>query len=617
MAYSRINYVGNGSQTQFAINFPLGFLTRSDVTCYVIGEVDGLGNQVYRTLTWINDGLVQVSGTAPDVDATVVFERTVDKETLIHDYSDGSAIIEENLDQSNKQNIMLMHEVLDGRFGVLADDIDMGQHTVKNLVDPVDDQDAVNLRFFMDNNASENKLAAAAAQAAAEQAEANAELAEANAEAAAATAAADVASTLAGYVTSAQAAKAAAELAETNAETAEVNAVAAQVAAEAARDESVIAVGGIKITNADTTAAKANDKIVVSGSLTKTVLNPGANEQLQLGFDMSSTNSAISALSSQVDTLKTNLAMTIIRLIANAGSSYMGMVDGWADEFEDTAGIGALGTATYDATGDYIHNPGGYTADVVPVMTSNTAPSGVVTTSPRQAGSGYECFDGSLDQDNNYTYLNTIPAYIAYQATSAKVIQRYSILPQGAFRWPTSWQFQGSNDGSNWTTLHTVTNEEYATWTGRRYYSFSNATAYLHHRLYMTAGSHAPYIMITDFEMMEAIQPPNSTVASIIKTADASPSHGRVTLVVDPQVSVSYGTDNSIRMSRDGGTTWVTGTMTAEAVNLDFPGGYIVDVVTASFDFSGTPSGTDMQLEWATFNNKYQLLHAWYPEWGS
>lgn len=168
MAYSRINYVGNGSQTQFAINFPLGFLTRSDVTCYVIGEVDGLGNQVYRTLTWINDGLVQVSGMAPDVGATVVFERTIDKATLVHDYSDGEGIIEQSLDESNKQNIMLVHEVLDGRFGVLADDIDMGQHTVKNLVDPVDDQDAVNLRFFMDNNASENKLAAEAAQAAAD-----------------------------------------------------------------------------------------------------------------------------------------------------------------------------------------------------------------------------------------------------------------------------------------------------------------------------------------------------------------------------------------------------------------------------------------------------------------
>jgi hypothetical protein len=178
MAFSRINYIGTGAQSQFAINFPLGFIKRSDVTCYVQGEVDGAGDQVYRELTWVSDGLVTVEGTAPDLGAVVVFERTVSKDELVHDYADGSAIIEEHLDQSNKQSIMLAHEVLDGRFGVIQNNIDMGQFSIKNVADPVDAQDAVNLQHFNANNAYENKVAAQEAQAAAEYASGAAELAQ-------------------------------------------------------------------------------------------------------------------------------------------------------------------------------------------------------------------------------------------------------------------------------------------------------------------------------------------------------------------------------------------------------------------------------------------------------
>ncbi len=124
MSYSYITRLGDGSTNTFSINFVLGFLKREYVTCRVGEEVDGIGVPVFRTITWINDGLVSISGPAPGVDVPVVFRRTMNKQVLQHDYSDGAQIEELNLDESNLQLIMICHELLDGRIdasGIVLD----------------------------------------------------------------------------------------------------------------------------------------------------------------------------------------------------------------------------------------------------------------------------------------------------------------------------------------------------------------------------------------------------------------------------------------------------------------------------------------------------------------
>lgn len=145
MAYSIIETVGNGT-SQYAINFTLGFNSRTEVTCQVNNEVDGLNDPVHRTLSWINDGLVEVAGGPFDSGDTLVFRRTIDKTELIHDYENGEPIEERNLDESNKQNLMSIHELLDGRFeSPLAQDLDMGGHKIINLAPGTELTDAVNL----------------------------------------------------------------------------------------------------------------------------------------------------------------------------------------------------------------------------------------------------------------------------------------------------------------------------------------------------------------------------------------------------------------------------------------------------------------------------------------
>jgi hypothetical protein len=166
MAYSIIETVGNGS-SQYPINFTLGYNSQDEVKCQVNGAVDGLGDPVYSALTWINPGLVEVAGGPFDGDDDLVFTRTVDKTELIHDYSNGEAIEELNLDESNKQTLMAIHEVLDGRLeSPLVQDLDMGNHKIVNLADGVDPQDAVTMNQI-DLVTLNDTVAAAAASAAA------------------------------------------------------------------------------------------------------------------------------------------------------------------------------------------------------------------------------------------------------------------------------------------------------------------------------------------------------------------------------------------------------------------------------------------------------------------
>jgi hypothetical protein len=112
-----------------------------------------------------------------------------------------------------------------------------------------------------------------------------------------------------------------------------------------------------------------------------------------------------------------------------------------------------------------------------PIMTSNNTPSGVAFASSQNgAFTPYNAFT----QDGNYaTYwqsgvLNS--GILGYQFTSGKVIKRYVLkgLSTPATPNPATWTFQGSNDGSSYTTLETVTG--YSMPAGGNYTSGSSRT---------------------------------------------------------------------------------------------------------------------------------------------
>ena len=113
--------------------------------------------------------------------------------------------------------------------------------------------------------------------------------------------------------------------------------------------------------------------------------------------------------------------------------------------------------------------------------------------------------------DANYETKWIAPAnqtpWIAYQfaASATYIIQRYRITAGNDFldRDIKSWQFQGSNNGSDWDTLHTVTNEFFGPRYEQRDYYFKNNTAYEYYRINVTANWGSGDCQLMEIEMYE------------------------------------------------------------------------------------------------------------------
>lgn len=114
MGYSRTTVVYSGGARTFSHSLSLGFINRDQIRVYILGELDGSGNQIYRAFTWVDDNTITVTN-AIAIGRTVVIERTVPKDSLIIDFTNPGSALRPNLDKALKQTLMAVHEVLDGR----------------------------------------------------------------------------------------------------------------------------------------------------------------------------------------------------------------------------------------------------------------------------------------------------------------------------------------------------------------------------------------------------------------------------------------------------------------------------------------------------------------------
>lgn len=93
---------------------------------------------------------------------------------------------------------------------------------------------------------------------------------------------------------------------------------------------------------------------------------------------------------------------------------------------------------------------------LVPIMTSNSTPSGLASASTEYGiGLAFKAFDGD---DNTRWSSNSGSATqsLTYAFDTAKKISKYKIVSNGTDR-ITSWDLRASNDNSQWTVLGTYT----------------------------------------------------------------------------------------------------------------------------------------------------------------
>lgn len=230
MALSVIVIPGDGVTTQHNIPFALGYLREEDVKCRVGDEVDGTGNPVYRALTFLSEEVVQVAGTPAPVGVDYVFTRSVARDSLIVNYEDGAVQNEENLNAAQKQSLMLVHEVLDGRFEQFQSDVGLGGFRITDMGNPVNAQDGAT-KAYVDGQFSSNAANLAAAVAARDSA-----IAAQNAAQGSAASAATNANTASTAATNALSSQTAAAASAGNAGTSATNAAASAAAALASQN---------------------------------------------------------------------------------------------------------------------------------------------------------------------------------------------------------------------------------------------------------------------------------------------------------------------------------------------------------------------------------------------
>jgi len=150
MALSAVSYAADGIVTDFVLSFTLGYLRKEHIQ--VEQRLDGeIEFTIIPNTEWIfiNQDQGIRFNVAPVNLSSIRLRRITPNNLLIHDYEDGSLVIEENLDESNKQSIMLMHEAIDGFSDLGAgSDLDMAGLRIVNLGNPIADGDAVNFGTF-------------------------------------------------------------------------------------------------------------------------------------------------------------------------------------------------------------------------------------------------------------------------------------------------------------------------------------------------------------------------------------------------------------------------------------------------------------------------------------
>jgi hypothetical protein len=84
-----------------------------------------------------------------------------------------------------------------------------------------------------------------------------------------------------------------------------------------------------------------------------------------------------------------------------------------------------------------------------------------------------------------------------FGVNNAQVVKRYTINSADVpARDPKDWQFQGSQDGSTWTTLDTRSGQSFSVVNAQNTYDIGNTTAYQYYRLNITADNGAAAVAV-------------------------------------------------------------------------------------------------------------------------
>lgn len=321
MAYSYVQYTGNGSIKTFSV--PFTYISKSHIAVKVNGVLKAAGTDY----SWDTDSSITFV-TAPGTGLTVDIRRASSPSQRLIDFQDGSTLTQDILDADSNQNFFMAQEAIDAvasNIALASDGVyDANNKRIKNLADPINAQDAVSKNWA--ETASSSQVAQATTQANNSASSAAASATSAAASAASATSASGSAATATTKATdssnsaTASAASAAAALTSKNAAaTSETNAASsassASSSATAANTSAVNAATSASgaSASASTATTKASD---ASGSATA-----ASNSASAAATSATNAASSASSASSSATTAATQATNSASSATAAAGSA--------------------------------------------------------------------------------------------------------------------------------------------------------------------------------------------------------------------------------------------------------------------------------------------------------
>lgn len=304
-------------------------------------------------------------------------------------------------------------------------------------------------------------------------------------------------------------------------------------------------------------------------------------------------------------------ALTAARLMYTTSISDGSLGQGYQWELSSNTWSSSSTNAVYtSATPCYYTNQGGTPSYANAGGTGDRRGSITVTVAGAWANSTPANFvDGTLDSTNAFTNGNNASTYSVtfdFGSGASKVVTEV-VWKQSTTATHGTWKLQGSNNGSSWTDVgasFTLGGSTAQTITAPS----SNTTGYRYYKLVGVSGtvSGAPWLQEVEFKIADApigvldttlIPPSSVSVASAPTVIDCR------FLWKDDSGSAALGTDLTVDLSRDGGTTWTAATISTIGA-FDATYSYIKARATVS----GQPSGTSMLCRIKALNGKAQRV---------
>lgn len=163
--------------------------------------------------------------------------------------------------------------------------------------------------------------------------------------------------------------------------------------------------------------------------------------------------------------------------------------------------ISGLGTVPAFMGGGYIKEM----TQSLPAMTGNSAPSGHTAFAKDIYGGGYEAFRAFNNNLTDFWHSGTFSSFIGRSGPSAIRVWRYRIYPRpGNYpQFPPAWTFEGSNDGSTYTTLDTRSGQSVSSNIFVDYdVPEANRGEYSYHRLNCTSST---YIALAEIQLLQEV----------------------------------------------------------------------------------------------------------------